>query len=204
MAKRKRRYVYEEDEDFDVGKYTRQNMAAARANVSTYRKERPQRRLSHQATYGKSENRQSSHNASECTISLDTIEEHDSHVEGDEYVEQIQTGWQGTENTSFSTSTRASEVQWYDQLGEKCEEWEELCKRTFTDMIRCCICGVCELGSVRTSTFDLMEADPQYMIDDDVPSRVRNPGLPGDYVVETHGDKQMWKVCKECKKNPAA
>jgi hypothetical protein len=89
MAKRKRRYVYEEDEDFDVGKYTRQNMAAASANVSAYQKERPQRRLSRQATYGMSENRQHSHSPSKCTISLDTVQEHDGHVAGDDYVEQI-------------------------------------------------------------------------------------------------------------------
>jgi hypothetical protein len=66
----------------------------------------------------------------------------------------------------------------------------EICERTFTDMIRCCICGVSELGSVRISSFELVEADPQYMIDGDVPSRVLNSGLPQYYVVETHGDKQ--------------
>jgi hypothetical protein len=83
MAKRKRPYVYEEDEDFDVGKYTRQNMAAASANVSAYRKERPQTRLSQQAMYRKSENRQSSHTPRECTISLGIVKQHDRHVEGD-------------------------------------------------------------------------------------------------------------------------
>jgi hypothetical protein len=118
----------------------------------------------------------------------DSVDQSD--IEDDNYVKETQMGWASVEEVNFSTSTRSSEVQWYDQLGEKCEEWGEICKQTFADMIRSCICGVSELRSVRISSFELLEADPQYMIDGDVPSRVLNSGLPGHYVVETHGDKK--------------
>ena len=120
----------------------------------------------------------------------DSVDQSDT--EDENYVKETQMDWAAVEEVNFSTSTRASEVQWYDQLGEKCEEWGEICKRTFADMIRSCICGVCDVGSVRMFSFELVEADPQYMIDDDVPSRVRNSGLSGHYAVETDGDKNTW------------
>ena len=118
------------------------------------------------------------------------------------YVNEIKGGWTCVENIPFATCTRISEIDLYEKMAQKCEEWNKLCQQTFTEMIRCCICGVCELGSVRKSTFEYIVAHPELMVGGDVPSRVHNPRLPGKYVTKTDGGTEMWKVCKDCKKDP--
>jgi hypothetical protein len=50
----------------------------------------------------------------------DSVDQSDT--EDDNYVKETEMGRTSVEEVNFSTSTRVSEVQWYDQLGEKCEQ----------------------------------------------------------------------------------
>lgn len=90
----------------------------------------------------------------------------------------------------------------YKEMAQKCEECNKLCERTFLGITRCCICELCELGSIRKLTFEYIVAHPEFMVDGDMPSLFHNPGLPGNYMTKMNGDRQMWKVCKDCKKGP--
>jgi hypothetical protein len=90
----------------------------------------------------------------------------------------------------------------YEAMNAKCQERNALCEKTFTEMIRCCICGVCELGCVVNSTFKFIKATPDVLTNDDLPSRVCDPGLPGKYVTEEKKGEQMMKLCSHCAKDP--
>ncbi|KAI8114361.1 hypothetical protein M9434_002486 [Picochlorum sp. BPE23] len=207
-ARQKRRKAYEKDKDFRVRSYIRKQCEQRNATVN----EQPEPQLckEHGDTLAKHKGACTESNGlinETAEKMVDPDDETESmNVRSQEkdkaYVNEIKGGWTCVENIPFSTFTRVSEIDLYEKMAQKCEEWNKLCQQTFTEMIRCCICGVCELGSVRKSTFEYIVAHPELMVGGDVPSRAHNPGLPGKYVTTTDGVTEMWKVCKDCKKNP--
>ena len=78
----------------------------------------------------------------------------DDNMESDvDYTPRQPHGWEAQTHQSC-TQTRTSDLSYYNDLEHKCLEWDRLCKLTFTDMIRCCVCGVCELGGrLNSSSF---------------------------------------------------
>ncbi|WPT12295.1 hypothetical protein PSENEW3n2_00003953 [Picochlorum sp. SENEW3] len=207
-ARQKRRKAYEKDKDFKVRSYIRKQCEQRNATVN----EQPEPQLckEHGDTLAKHKGACTESNGLINDTAEKMVDPDDetesmnvrSQEKDEAYVNEIKGGWTCVENIPFSTFTRVSEIDLYEKMAQKCEEWNKLCQQTFTEMIRCCICGVCELGSVRKSTFEYIVAHPELMVGGDVPSRAHNPGLPGKYVTTTDGVTEMWKVCKDCKKDP--
>lgn len=107
-------------------------------------------------------------------------------------------------NTRGTIETRCSQLEYYNYLLRCKEEWDRLCAKTFDEMVRCCLCGACELGGTCEPTFEDYMLNENVLVDGKCPAEANNPDLYGTFEFQNQRGGRYWKMCKFCASNVEA